>query len=488
MIDNLTAYILTIILGAISFLIYKSLIEPFYLSPLHKIPGPPSENILFGNLLNFMNSDVGKPHLDWKKKYGGIIVYHGFLNQPFVLLTDPKYYPQILTSYEFTKAKSMSANLKIITGEGILFAEGDQHKRQRKMMNPAFSVTNLKEMLPTIINAASKLNDALNDLIGDQNEKRITNINSYTSKVTLDVIGLVAAAYEQMFDTKLTFKSFMLMILSNKFKWIRSLPFEENIKLAKSIKVTEKFSLELIEERQKQAQLKKLEGKDLLSLLININQDLPPEEKMSESELKYQIMTFLAAGHETTGIALAWALYLLAKHPEVQDHLRQELLEASSDPDLETSFDKMNSLEYLNCVFKETMRIIPPVPAIARSCETDTTIDGYFIPKETPIIVSLYAVHHDSKIWGEDHDKFEPSRWLNPKLTSEINNYNYLPFLTGPRSCIGYKLATIEFKIILFSLIKNFKFREVEGLQIKRKIGIVTRPEPGIDLYVSKVQ
>ncbi|CAJ0848401.1 6323_t:CDS:2 [Entrophospora sp. SA101] len=446
MIDNLTAYILTIILGAISFLIYKSLIEPFYLSPLHKIPGPPSESILFGNLLTFMNSDVGKPHLDWKKKYGGIIVYHGFLNQPFVLLTDPKYYPQILTSYEFTKAKSMSANLKIITGEGILFAEGDQHKRQRKMMNPAFS-----KMVPSIINVANKLNNVLNDLIGDQDEKQITNINSYTSKVTLDVIGLVgfqyefnslcsknelAAAYEQIFDTKLTFKSFMLMILSNKFKWIRSLPFEENIKLAKSIK----------------------------------------------------IMTFLAAGHETTGIALSWALYLLAKHPEVQDHLRQELLEASSDPDLETSFDKMNSLEYLNCVFKETMRIIPPVPAIARSSETDTTIDGYFIPKDTPIIVSIYSAHHDSKIWGEDHDKFEPSRWLDPKLTSEINNYNYLPFLTGPRSCIGYKLAIIEFKIILFSLIKNFKFREVEGLQIKRKIGIVTRPEPGIDLYVSKVQ
>ncbi|CAH1763143.1 4023_t:CDS:2 [Entrophospora sp. SA101] len=421
MIDNLTAYILTIILGAISFLIYKSLIEPFYLSPLHKIPGPPSESILFGNLLTFMNSDVGKPHLDWKKKYGGIIVYHGFLNQPFVLLTDPKYYPQILTSYEFTKAKSMSANLKIITGEGILFAEGDQHKRQRKMMNPAFSVTNLKKMVPSIINVANKLNNVLNDLIGDQDEKQITNINSYTSKVTLDVIGLVgfqyefnslcsknelAAAYEQIFDTKLTFKSFMLMILSNKFKWIRSLPFEENIKLAKSIK----------------------------------------------------IMTFLAAGHETTGIALSWALYLLAKHPEVQDHLRQELLEASSDPDLETSFDKMNSLEYLNCVFKETMRIIPPVPAIARSSETDTTIDGYFIPKDTPIIVSIYSAHHDSKIWGEDHDKFEPSRWLDPKLTSEINNYNYLPFLT------------------------------VEGLQIKRKIGIVTRPEPGIDLYVSKVQ
>ncbi|CAJ0759978.1 9036_t:CDS:2, partial [Entrophospora sp. SA101] len=251
------------------FFIYKSLIGPFYLSPLCKIPGPPSEN--------------------WKKKYGRIIVYHGFLNKPYLLLTDPKSYPQIFTSYEFTKSKDLSTDLKLILGDGILFAEGDQHKRQRKMMNPAFS-----KMVPSIINVANKLNNVLNDLIGDQDEKQITNINSYTSKVTLDVIGLVgfqyefnslnsenelAAAYEQIFDTKLTLKNFLLVVISDKFKWIRSLPFEANLRLINSVKVAEKFSLELIEERQKQAQLKKLEGKDLLSLLININQDLPPEEK-----------------------------------------------------------------------------------------------------------------------------------------------------------------------------------------------------------------
>ncbi|CAH1769041.1 10907_t:CDS:2, partial [Entrophospora sp. SA101] len=123
MIDNLTAYILTIILGVISFFIYKSLIGPFYLSPLCKIPGPPSESILFGNLLTILNSNVGKPHLDWKKKYGRILVYHGFLNKPLILLTDPKCYPQILTSYEFTKPKDLSTDLKLILGDGILFAE-----------------------------------------------------------------------------------------------------------------------------------------------------------------------------------------------------------------------------------------------------------------------------------------------------------------------------------------------------------------------------
>ncbi|CAJ0748091.1 1510_t:CDS:2, partial [Entrophospora sp. SA101] len=131
-----------------------------------------------------------------------------------------------------------------------------------------------REMVPTIINVTNKLNDMLNDVIGFQYE-----FNSLSSENEL------ATAYEALFNVKLTFKNFMLMVISNKLKWFRSLPFEENIKMTKSVKVIERISLQLIRERQKQAQLKKLEGKDLLSLLININQDLPPEEKISENEL-----------------------------------------------------------------------------------------------------------------------------------------------------------------------------------------------------------
>ncbi|CAJ0864152.1 12954_t:CDS:10, partial [Entrophospora sp. SA101] len=201
--------------SAISFFIYKTLIEPFYLSPLRKIPGPPSESILLGN----------------------------------------------------------------------------------------FPTVAADEMVPTIINVTNKLNNILNDLIGDQDEKQIININSYISNAALDIIGLVgfqyefnslssenelATAYEELFNPKLTFKNFLLMAISDKFKWIRSLPFEANLRLINAVKVTEKISLHLIKEKQKQAQLKKLEGKDLLSLLINSNQDLPPEEKISELELKHQ--------------------------------------------------------------------------------------------------------------------------------------------------------------------------------------------------------
>ncbi|CAJ0751834.1 14861_t:CDS:2, partial [Entrophospora sp. SA101] len=160
-----------------------------------------------------------------------------------------------------------------------------------------------REMVPTIINVTNKLNNILNDLIGDQDEKQIININSYISNAALDIIGLVgfqyefnslssenelATAYEELFNPKLTFKNFLLMAISDKFKWIRSLPFEANLRLINAVKVTEKISLHLIKEKQKQAQLKKLEGKDLLSLLINSNQDLPPEEKISELELKHQ--------------------------------------------------------------------------------------------------------------------------------------------------------------------------------------------------------
>ena len=101
-------------------------------------------------------------------------------------------------------------------------------------------------------------------------------------------------------------------------------------------------------------------------------------------------------------------------------------------------------------------------------------------------MVSLAALHRLPSIWGPTADDFDPKRWLNP--IKEVTNFNYIPFMTGTRSCIGSKLATTEFKILLSTLIRNFVFQPVEGLHIRKKSGIVTKPDPHLELIVSKVE
>ncbi|CAI2193423.1 14664_t:CDS:2, partial [Funneliformis geosporum] len=144
------------------------------------------------------------------------------------------------------------------------------------------------------------------------------------------------------------------------------------------------------------------------------------------------------------------------------------------------TFDEINSLEYLNCVIKETLRLTPPVN------DKDVFIGGHFIPKNTPLMIPIAALQRLPSIWGPTAENFDPKRWLDPSLIKKVNNYNYLPFHTGTRSCIGNKLALNEFKILLSMLIRNFVFRPVEGIQIDRdRIG---KPDQRVELMVSKVE
>ncbi|CAB4433320.1 unnamed protein product [Rhizophagus irregularis] len=292
-----------------------------------------------------------EPQLKWIQEYGNIIKYYGIFNEPTLFVADTRIIQEITLNkvYDFIKPPKMLADAIIIAGKGIVLAEGEDHKRQRKMMNPAFSHNNVKEMIPTFIRVAFTLKDLIEDKV-NLGESEI-NLTPYISKATLDVIGLVGFNYE--------FNS-----------------------LTSSNELAEAYD----------------------SLL---------NEKMTDEELKYQIMTFLIAGHETTSVSTCWALYLLAQHPREQDLLREELVKAFPDKSkFNPTFDEINSLEYLNCIVKETLRIHSPAPFTTRTNLNDETFGEYFIPKDTTIMVAISALHKSPEIWGSTAKDFDPQRCL----------------------------------------------------------------------------
>ncbi|CAG8556378.1 3068_t:CDS:2, partial [Cetraspora pellucida] len=387
-----------------------------------------------------------------------------------------------------------------LVGEGLLFAEGNVHQRQRKMMNPAFSFANTREMVPMVVKVSHQLKEKIMNQIGDKEEK--ITINPLISETTLDIIGLVGFNYEinslnSQSELANAYKdattideapyNLLIFLLSGYFPFVRKIPTNTNVRFMNAVKTVRRISEELVREREKKLAEGELKGKDLLTLIVTMNAALPDDEKMSNNEIKYQIMTFLAAGHHTTSLSLSWALYLLSKHPEIQDRLREELVQTFPDPNIQPTFDEIEHLKYLDSVVKETLRIIPPVSLLSRLATKDEVINGYFIPKGSMFGISVHAIHHNPSIWGEDATKFNPSRWFNPELKSKVTNFTYLPFNTGQRSCIGTKLALMEFKVILAVLIRNFLFNEVEGNNVKKLYGAVTKPKPDIELLVSKI-
>ncbi|KAI9346859.1 cytochrome P450 [Obelidium mucronatum] len=209
------------------------------------------------------------------------------------------------------------------------------------------------------------------------------------------------------------------------------------------------------------------------------------EEKyrLTDEEVQAQVMTFLAAGHETTSVALTW--------------LRQELVENIPDRYSEPSTEYITSTtSYLDAVCKESMRLVPPAPITNRITVEEDILEGYRIPKGTVVIISPAVNHWLEEYWGPDSREFKPERWLTTEKEASSTQDEtdsskpfgaYMPFLLGPRNCIGQRFAVLEMKAILAVLVRGFEFVKVEGQVVKKQLRLTWKPDPGLQMRVKKV-
>jgi len=506
-IENTTTYLVvaTFIIG---YYTYKWIIYPLYLSPLSKMPGPSPDHFLLGSFWKMIEPTGG---VDWAEKYGNVYRCYGLFNEPRVYILDEKNVQKVLVSDAYTNFSKTIPNLgylKRILGEGISMVNGDVHKRQRKLMNPSFGPNNIRDMIPVFIRVSNTLKDIWKyeiknsqNINNDINKKSaIIDIGHYMGRASLDVICItgfdseinsltgtsrLAESLSALFDNK---DSSAFHSLSFIFPILRSLPLKINQEIEDATIEIEKITRKLVQDKFDQLKEGKLDSKDLISVLVKASygQEMDKSERMSFEEIRNQIMTFLIAGHETTGVMMTWALHYLSKNQEIQDKLREEIVKELPNKDSEPNFDQINSMEYLNAVCKETLRIAPPVLFLIRAADEDVMIDEYLVPKGTPIFIPTYQIHHLASIWGDDVEKFNPSRWFTEKVKG-LSHYNYLPFSAGPKSCIASKLALNEAKIILCNLLRNFRLHEVEGFKVASKMSITLRPDPTVKLWVSEI-
>jgi cytochrome P450 len=245
---------------------------------------------------------------------------------------------------------------------------------------------------------------------------------------------------------------------------------------------------DLIREKKEKLARKELDDVDILSVALESG-------GFSEDNLVDQLMTFLAAGHETTASALTWAVYMMCLYPEVQARLRAEIRERLPSPHGEgasvSSFD-IDHMPYLNAVCNEVLRYYGPIPLTLRIAGCDTTILGHRVPKGTGIMISPWATNKSHDLWGADALKFNPDRWL-PKFQGDTSaaaggatsNYAFLTFLHGPRSCIGQAFAKAEFACILAAWVGRFEFElknkeEYDEKNVLIKAGVTARPANGM--------
>lgn len=222
-----------------------------------------------------------------------------------------------------------------------------------------------------------------------------------------------------------------------------------------------------------------LEGDDLLARLARA-QDPETGAPMSEKQLIDNLVTFLAAGHETTAKALTWTLYLIARAPEWQERIRAEVQAVAGGAPIEAGH--LDKLAVTKAVLEESMRLYPPAPVMTRQVGAATSLGGAMLPKGTLITIPIYAVHRHRRRW-DDPDRFDPERFA-PERRGKILRTQFMPFGFGPRTCIGGSFAMMEGVAILATLVRGADF-EWDGKHLPEPVSRVTlRPKGGMPLIV----
>jgi cytochrome P450 len=222
-------------------------------------------------------------------------------------------------------------------------------------------------------------------------------------------------------------------------------------------------------------------GDDLLGLMLSAK-DPKTGEQLTNTEIRDNLLTFIAAGHETTALALTWSFYLLALHPEWQEALNNEIKMVCGDSDIGPN--ELKKFILTEQVINEAMRLYPPAPAIDRIATEDISFNGIDINKGDFIVIGIMPLHRHQSLWNNP-DSFDPSRFSSDQVKAR-HRYGFIPFSGGPRVCIGLRFAMMEAIIILAKLVRAFKFSIVNETPVQLVSRITLRPEGGMQMEITK--
>ncbi|MBX9687834.1 MAG: cytochrome P450 [Candidatus Obscuribacterales bacterium] len=438
-------------------------------------PGPRGDWLL-GNAED-LKKDPLKYLLLWHKQHGDFVKLRiGHLNM--VLVCNPDLIHEVLV----TKASSFSKDVAIknnpeFFGEGLLRSEGEFWKRQRKLAAPSFSPKRLEEYASTMIEEVSEMLKGWQDgeLVDIQIEMmRLTLAIASKTLFDADVKEHGVAFEEALADAQKylgeRLEDLIILLLP---QWV---PFPTNVHLHDAIEKCNKVVYKLIQERRG-----KTEGRhDLLSSLIDARDE--DGSQMSDKQIRDEVFTLFFAGHETTALTLTWTLHLISKNPEVEAKLLDELQSVLQDRPIEAN--DFHRLNYTRKVIFESMRLRPPVWAIAREAVEDCFIGKYDVPKGVSIMISQWVNNQDER-WFSNAQKFDPDRWT-AEFHENLPKFAYFPFGGGPRTCIGNNFALLEAVLLLAAIMREYHLDTEPEQNIVLQPAATLRPKNGIKMSLHK--
>ncbi|KIP07530.1 hypothetical protein PHLGIDRAFT_414123 [Phlebiopsis gigantea 11061_1 CR5-6] len=504
-------------------------------SPLDRIPGPKSQCLAKGNIAQISERNAWSFLDHLTDDYQPIVKLNGLFGKRVLWVFDPKALTHVILRDQDVYEERASSMIfrRLAFGPGLFSTDGDHHRRQRKLLNPVFSIAHMRHLTPIFYETAHRLAEGVKNQLKTSQSNEV-DILAWMGRTALELIG--RGGFGHSFDPLLESKSdayadavkdfvptsarlnasSVLMLMSRPFAKVGDrypafrrvlrhaipwIPFPALQDMKKLVDTLDDTSREIYKQKKlalvggnEELKIGVEEGRDLMGVLLRANMEASEEDRLPEEEIIAQMSSFTFAGTDTTSNGIARIVHLLCLHPEVQERLRKEIVEArSANGGHDISYDELVELPYLDAICRETLRLYPPVPFMGREAKKDSvlpfsqpvsTVDGsaitsVLVPKGTTVFVAIYSCNRNKAIWGDDATEWKPERWLGDGVPKSVTDAkipgvysNLMTFLGGGRACIGFKFSQLEMKVVLSDLLSSFRLSLADGDIVWNRAGV----------------
>ncbi len=436
-------------------------------------PGPKNKSpVAYGvtfrrNPLNFLT------HL--AREYGDIAHFQTGTERVF-LLNHPDYIKDVLVTHQANFLNARAPLTRSLLGEGLLTSEGDFHRRQRRLSQPAFHRERIAAYARVMVNYGARLRERWQD-------NQTLDVSNEMMQLMLGIVG------KTLFDTDVEAETEQIGVAMKEIRELFEMPGLAHSKLLEELPLApaarrfqkardrlDSIIYRIIAERRRS----NTDHGDLISMLLFAQEE--DGDRMSDEQVRDEAMTLFLAGHDTTTNALTWAWYLLAQHSDVEAKLYDELdaVLAGRLP----SIEDFPRLKYTEMVFAETLRLYPPAWRIGRRVINDYEVGDYLIPAGALVLLSQYVMHRDERYFP-DAERFDPERW-----TAEAREarppFSYFPFGGGARRCIGEGFARTAGIMLLATLAGAWRMRLSTEHKVEMQPLLTLRPKHGIRMTLQR--
>ncbi|GBM39629.1 Cytochrome P450 3A25 [Araneus ventricosus] len=486
---------ITVLVGITSVLLYWFSTRNFDFWKKRNVPFAKPFPVV-GSIMETMRNPMHEVELKRYKELGRIYG-HFEGSRPLLSVGEPSLLKNIFVKdfHIFPRGRVFSTSDQIMKYV-VSNLQGEDWKRVRSIISPTFSTGKIKRMMGIMKESSQTTVENIKALI---RKGEPIHAKRMYGAFTMDVIASSAFSTKidshndpdnefvkmarKVFSGNINWRFIALLVFPQLQKWLRISFFPADV-----CNFFRDVTLQIIEERKRTGQTRN----DFLQLLMDtakeLQEDGNPEEKekesddiaapyggvstdhqvfrnvskknMSMNELVAQCVIFFIGGYEGVSSALAFAAYLLALHPDIQERVHEELVEAVKQSNGELTYETLQSVKYLDNVISETLRLYPPAIRAERMAFEDYELGdtGIIIPKGTIVTIPIYAMHRDPEVFP-DPEKFDPDRWTAEE-SQKRDQFAYLPFGAGPRNCVAMRFALIELKVCLAYTILNFKINK----------------------------